>query len=163
MTCLPSCTFRFLNVWANAPYGNNSVANRSPARKGDTMNGSSSSRLTIVRLHIHSPTHEALYDLETLARLAGVLPRSFPSTFDWCCSTLWWRKGAVNMSGDLMMAPFTSSAGSSDFEVNLVSTSTAWPSSWNYCDRSTTFKGNWPILPMNSENGVSNPSSEVKE
>lgn len=74
MTCLPSCTFRFLNVWANAPYGNNSVANRSPARKGDTMNGSSSSRLTIVRLHIHSPTHEALYDLETLARLAGVHP-----------------------------------------------------------------------------------------
>ena len=38
------------------------------------MNGSSSSRLTIVRLHIHSPTHEALYDLETLARLAGVHP-----------------------------------------------------------------------------------------
>jgi len=38
------------------------------------MNGSSSSRLTIVRLHIHSPTREALYDLETLARLAGVHP-----------------------------------------------------------------------------------------
>lgn len=38
------------------------------------MNGSSSSRLTIVRLHIHSPTHDALYDLGTLARLAGVHP-----------------------------------------------------------------------------------------
>ncbi|MGD1018560.1 MAG: chaperone modulator CbpM [Verrucomicrobiia bacterium] len=38
------------------------------------MNGSSSSRLTIVRLHIHSPAHEALYDLETLARLARMHP-----------------------------------------------------------------------------------------
>lgn len=38
------------------------------------MNGSSSTRLTIVRLHIHAPTHEALYDLETLARLARVHP-----------------------------------------------------------------------------------------
>ena len=39
-----------------------------------TMNESSSSRLTIVRLHIHSPTREALYDLESLARHAGVHP-----------------------------------------------------------------------------------------
>jgi len=38
------------------------------------MNGYSSSRLTIVRLHIHSLTQEALYDLETLARLAAVHP-----------------------------------------------------------------------------------------
>jgi len=35
---------------------------------------SSSTQLTIVRLHIHSPAHEALYDLETLARLANVHP-----------------------------------------------------------------------------------------
>jgi DNA-binding transcriptional MerR regulator len=38
------------------------------------MNESSSNRLTIVRLHIHSPTREALYDLESLARHAGVHP-----------------------------------------------------------------------------------------
>lgn len=38
------------------------------------MNGSNSSRLTIVRLHIHSAPREPLYNLETLARLAGTHP-----------------------------------------------------------------------------------------
>jgi DNA-binding transcriptional MerR regulator len=38
------------------------------------MNGHDSSHLTIVRLHIHAPTREALYDLETLARLARLHP-----------------------------------------------------------------------------------------
>ena len=38
------------------------------------MNGSGSKQVSIIRLHVHVPTHEALYDLETLARLAGVHP-----------------------------------------------------------------------------------------
>ena len=38
------------------------------------MNGSTSTQLTIVRLHIHYPSRDTVYDLETLARLAGVHP-----------------------------------------------------------------------------------------
>jgi MerR family transcriptional regulator/heat shock protein HspR len=38
------------------------------------MNGSGPKQVSIIRLHIHVPAHEALYDLETLARLAGVHP-----------------------------------------------------------------------------------------
>jgi DNA-binding transcriptional MerR regulator len=38
------------------------------------MNGSGSKQVSIVRLHIHCPSHDALYDLETLARLGNTHP-----------------------------------------------------------------------------------------
>jgi MerR family transcriptional regulator/heat shock protein HspR len=38
------------------------------------MTGSGPTQLTIVRLHIHSLSPDSLYDLQTLARLAGVHP-----------------------------------------------------------------------------------------
>ena len=38
------------------------------------MNESTTTQLTIVRLHVHYPSRDTLYDLETLARLAGVHP-----------------------------------------------------------------------------------------
>jgi DNA-binding transcriptional MerR regulator len=38
------------------------------------MTESTTTQLTIVRLHVHYPAHDTVYDLETLARLAGVHP-----------------------------------------------------------------------------------------
>jgi len=38
------------------------------------MNGSTTTQLTIVRLHVHYPSRDTVYDLETLAPLAGVHP-----------------------------------------------------------------------------------------
>ena len=38
------------------------------------MKGSTTTQLTIVRLHVHYPSRDTIYDLDTLARLAGVHP-----------------------------------------------------------------------------------------
>ena len=38
------------------------------------MSESTSTQLTIVRLHVHYPSRDNVYDLETLARLADVHP-----------------------------------------------------------------------------------------
>jgi len=38
------------------------------------MSESTSTQLTIVRLHVHYPSRDTVYDLETLARLADVHP-----------------------------------------------------------------------------------------
>jgi len=38
------------------------------------MNGSTTTQLTIVRLHVHYPSRDTVYDLNTLARLADVHP-----------------------------------------------------------------------------------------
>jgi len=38
------------------------------------MNGSTTTQLTIVRLHVYYPSRDTIYDLDTLARLAGVHP-----------------------------------------------------------------------------------------
>ena len=38
------------------------------------MNGSTTTQLTIVRLHVHYPSRDTAYDLDSLARLANVHP-----------------------------------------------------------------------------------------
>ena len=110
------------------------------------MKENTSLELTRIRVHIYGPRHDTRYNLDTLARLAGIQP-GLVSRWDF---SIRWRT-AVNSDSGLTTARFTAFVRSNGCAGNSVSTSTARASSWNSCGELRNWNRRFPGSVANCE------------